>query len=101
MPLESYLLLGAAVFAIGLFGALSKKSAILILLSVELMLNAVNINLMAFSNFITPLTMKGQIFSIFVIVVAACEVGLGLAIVLMLYRRRQTLEVDKYNLLKG
>lgn len=101
MPLESYLLLGAAVFAIGLFGALSKRSAILILLSVELMLNAVNINLMAFSNFITPLTMKGQIFSIFVIVVAACEVGLGLAIVLMLYRRRQTLEVDKYNLLKG
>ncbi len=101
MPLESYLLLGAAVFAIGLFGALSKKSAILILLSVELMLNAVNINLIAFSNFITPLTMKGQIFSIFVIVVAACEVGLGLAIVLMLYRRRQTLEVDKYNLLKG
>ena len=70
MPLESYLLLGAAVFAIGLFGALSKKSAILILLSVELMLNAVNINLIAFSNFITPLTMKGQIFSIFVIVVA-------------------------------
>jgi len=101
MPLESYLLLGAAVFAIGLFGALSKKSAILILLSVELMLNAVNINLMAFSNFITPLTMKGQIFSIFVIVVAACEVALGLAIVLMLYRRRQTLEVDKYDLLKG
>lgn len=101
MPLESYLLLGAAVFAIGLFGALSKKSAILILLSVELMLNAVNINLIAFSNFITPLTMKGQIFSIFVIVVAACEVALGLAIVLMLYRRRQTLEVDKYNMLKG
>ncbi len=101
MLLESYLLLGAAVFAIGLFGALSKKSAILILLSVELMLNAVNINLIAFSNFITPLTMKGQIFSIFVIVVAACEVALGLAIVLMLYRRRQTLEVDKYNMLKG
>lgn len=101
MSVNAYLYLAAALFAIGLFGALSKRNAILVLMSVELMLNAVNINMIAFSNFITPLTMKGQIFSIFVIVVAACEVGVGLAIVLMLYRRRQTLEVDKYDLLKG
>lgn len=101
MGLTSYLYLAAALFAIGLFGALSKRNTILVLMSVELMLNAVNINLLAFSNYLTPLSMKGQVFSIFVIVVAACEVGVGLAIVLMLYRRHRTLEVDKYDLLKG
>ena len=97
-------LLSAALFVIGLYGVLARRSAVLILMSIELMLNAVNINLIAaashmegtnsFSNF------DGQLIAIFIITVAAAEVGLALAIVLRMYRNRSTVNVDEINLMK-
>lgn len=93
------------MFVIGLFGALTKRNLILVLMSIELMLNAVNLNLIAFSAYAPAVTsvaaLKGQIFSIFIMVVAACEVGVGLAIVLLLYRQRNEIEINKFSLLKG
>jgi NADH:ubiquinone oxidoreductase subunit K len=99
--LEVFLGLSAVLFALGLFGALSKKSAVMIMMSLELMANAVNINLVALSRFVTPGDMTGQFFSVFVMVVAAAEIGLGLALVLALYRRTQTIEVSRADRLKG
>jgi NAD(P)H-quinone oxidoreductase subunit 4L len=98
--LEYYLVLAAGLFSIGLFGALTKRNAIVILISIELMLNATNILLVAFSRFITPLALTGQIFSIFVIVVAAAEVAIGLAIIIAIYRNRDTIDTNKINLMK-
>lgn len=101
IPLYYPLLLGAALFGLGLYGALTRTNAIRILMCVELMLNAVNINLIAFSAYITPGVMRGQIFTIFVMTVAAAEAAVGLAIILMVARRRGAIEIDKINLLKG
>ena len=98
--LTHYLLLGAALFAIGLFGAIGKKHVISILLSIELMLNAVNINLLAFSKFLPLSNGAGEIFSIFVIVIAAAEVAIGLAIAIALYRSKGSLDLDKFNLMR-
>ncbi len=98
--LEHYLLLSAALFAIGLFGALSKRNAIIILMCVELMLNAVNIALVAFSRFVTPALLTGQVFGIFILVVAAAEAAVGLAIIISIYRSRDTIESDKMNTMK-
>jgi len=101
IPLTYYLILAAALFSVGLYGALSKRNAILVLMSIELMLNAANINLVAFSGYVTPETLRGQAFAIFIMVIAASEVGLGLALVLLLYRQRGTVEVDQFNMLRG
>ncbi len=100
ITLEHYLILAAVLFCIGLWGALAKRSAIMVLMSIELMLNAVNINLVAFSRFLTPDALVGQVFAIFVIVVAAAEVAVGLAIVINIYRERQTSFVDEFDWLK-
>jgi len=100
ITLNHYLLLSAILFCIGLYGALSKKNAIAILICIELMLNAVNINLVAFTKFLTPGELTGQIFAIFVIVVAACEVAVGLAIVIAIYRDRSSVEVENLDWLK-
>jgi len=100
ITLNHYLLLSAILFCIGLYGALSKKNAIAILISIELMLNAVNVNLVAITKFLTPGDITGQIFALFVIVVAACEVALGLAIVVAIYRDRSTVEVENLDWLK-
>ena len=99
--LNAFLLLSAAVFAVGLYGVLSKKSTVMVLLSLELMTNAVNINFVAFSRFLTPSAMVGQFFAAFVMVVAAAEVGLGLGLVLALYRRTRSVELDRLDRLKG
>lgn len=99
--INAYLLVGALLFCIGLYGALVKRNIILILMSIELMLNAANINLVAFSNFVAPASIKGQIFAVFVMVVAACEVGIGLALVLLLFRQVRTIFIDKYTELRG
>lgn len=88
----------AVLFAIGIYGVLARRNGVLVLMSIELMLNAVNVNLVAFSQFWTELT--GQIFTLFVITVAAAEVGIGLAIVILIYRNRETINVDEVNLLK-
>jgi len=98
--LEHYLILSAVLFSIGLYGALAKRNAIVILMSIELMLNGVNIALVAFSRYITPLALTGQVFAIFVMVVAAAEVAVGLAIIISIYRYRETIDVTKINLMK-
>jgi len=95
------MILAALLFAIGLFGALSKKSAVMVLMSLEIMTNAVNLNLVAVSRFVTPASMAGQFTAAFIMVVAAAEIGLGLALVLALYRSRRTVELDRIDELKG
>lgn len=98
---SAFLVLAALLFCIGLFGALSRKSAVMVLMSLELMTNAVNLNLVALSRFVTPQSMAGQFTAAFIMVVAAAEVGLGLALVLALYRSRRTVELDRIDELKG
>jgi len=98
--LEHYLILAAVLFSIGLYGALAKRNAIVILMSIELMLNAVNIAMVAFSRYIVPLALTGQIFVIFIMVVAAAEVAVGLAIIIAIYRHRQTIDATKIDLMK-
>lgn len=99
--LEAFLLLGAALFAMGLFGAVSKRGAVQVLMSLELMSLAVSVNLMAFSRFRTPVEMTGWFFTIFTMVVSAAEVGLGLALILAIYRTSRTSEVTDLAELKG
>ena len=101
VPLWMYLLVAAALFAIGIYVVLSRRTAVAILMSIELMLNAVIINLVAFWRFLTPQNMSGQAFAAFVFVVAAAEAAVGLAIILAVYRTRKTVVVDDINLLKG
>jgi NAD(P)H-quinone oxidoreductase subunit 4L len=98
--LEHYLILAAVLFSIGLYGALAKRNAIIILMSIELMLNAVNISMVAFSRYIVPLVLTGQVFAIFIMVVAAAEVAVGLAIIIAIYRHRQTIDATKIDLMK-
>lgn len=99
--LEFFVGLSAVLFVLGAYGALSKRSAVMIFMSLELMANAVNINLVALSRFITPKLMTGQFFAVFLMVIAACEIGLGLALVLALYRQTMTVEVESLDQLKG
>jgi len=95
-----YLALAAVLFAIGMFGVLTRRNAIGILMSLELMFNAVNINLVAFNKYIRPDELTGQIFALFVVVVAAAEAVVGLAIVLLLYRNWKGIDVDRINIMK-
>lgn len=99
--LEGFLILSAALFALGVYGALSKKSAVQVLMSLELVALAVNLNLVAFARFRTPATMTGWFFTLFAMVVSAAEVGLGLALVVAIYRRARTSEVTNLTELKG
>ena len=100
ITLNHFLILGALIFSIGLFGALSKRNAIAVLMSIELMLNAINLNLVAFAKFTTPGLFAGHVFAIFVIGVAAAEVAIGLALVIAVYRDRVTTNLDDFNWLK-
>ena len=100
LGLEHYLVLAAILFSIGLYGALAKRNAIIILMCIELMLNAVNITLIAFSRYVVPELLTGQIFAIFVIVVAAAEAAVGIAIILAIYRGITDIDVTKVNLMK-
>jgi NADH-quinone oxidoreductase subunit K len=97
--LPAYLVLAALVFAIGLFGVLTRRNAIGILLGIELMLNAVNINLVAFARFNADLV--GLVFALFTISITVAEVGVGLAIIIAIFRVRKTIEADHLNLLRG
>jgi NADH-quinone oxidoreductase subunit K len=99
MPLGAYLTLAALVFAIGLFGVLTRRNAVGILLGIELMLNAVNINLVAFARFHADLA--GILFALFTISITVAEVAVGLAIVIVIFRVRRTVEADHLNLLRG
>lgn len=98
--LTHYLSLATILFAIGFFGVLTRRNAIGILMAIELMFNAVNINLVAFNRFITPTDFTGQVFAVFTIVIAAAEVTVGLAIVLLIYRNFRDVFVDNINLMK-
>jgi len=100
IPLENFLVLSGLLFAVGLFGVLSRRSAILILMSVELMLAAVAINFIAFASYRDVEAFSGLVFALFVITVAAAEVGLALGIVLRLFRERRTANVDEASSLK-
>lgn len=100
IPLSWYLILAAALFCTGLYGVLSRKNAIAILLGVELMLNAVNVNLVAFWRYLDPAQMTGQAFAVIVFAVAAAEVAVGLALIISVYRRRKTVVADEIDLMK-
>ena len=99
MPITAYLVLAALVFVIGLFGVLTRRNAVGILLGIELMLNAVNINLVAFARFHADLA--GMIFTLFTIAITVAEVAVGLAIVIVIFRVRRTVEADHLDLLRG
>jgi NADH:ubiquinone oxidoreductase subunit K len=98
--LDQYLILSAVLFCIGLFGVLTQRNVIKIIMCLEIMLNAVNIALIAFSQYITPVTLTGQIFAIFVMVVAAAEVAVGIAIIFTVYRNRESVDIENCNILK-
>lgn len=100
IPLSWYLLLAATLFCIGLFGVLARRNAVAILLGIELMLNAVNVNLAAFWRYLDPAIMTGQVFAIIVFAVAAAEVAVGLALVISVYRRRETVVADEIDMMK-
>jgi NADH:ubiquinone oxidoreductase subunit K len=99
VQLNEFLLLAAFLFCTGIYGVLARKNGVLVLMSVELILNSVNINLLAFGAFNNTVT--GQVFALFVIAVAAAEVGVGLAIVLLIYRNRQSIDLDEVDIMKG
>jgi NADH-quinone oxidoreductase subunit K len=102
VPLSWYLVVAAALFCIGLYGALSRRNAIAVLMGVELMLNAVNVNLLAFWRHVEVAngTLAGQVFAIIVITVAAAEAAVGLALIIAVYRNRRTVDVEDLDLMK-
>ena len=99
MEVTQFLILSAFLFCVGIYGVLARRNAVLVLMSIELMLNAVNLNLVAFSASLVDVS--GQVFALFVITIAAAEVGVGLAIVLLIYRNRVDVNLDEIDLMKG
>ena len=101
--LEHYLILSAVLFSIGLYGALAKRNAVVILMCIELMLNAVNIAMIAFSRYLASdtIVLTGQVFAIFIMTVAAAEAAVGLAIIIAIYRSRQSVDVEQADSMKG
>lgn len=100
VPLYMYLLVAAGLFSVGLYGVLARRNAVAILMSIELMLNAANINLVAFWRYNQPASVGGQVFAAFVFVVAAAEVAVGLALIINIYRQRRSVVVDDVDVLK-
>lgn len=100
MIVNQFLVLAALLFATGIYGVLVRRNAVLVLLSVELMLTAVNINFVAFGSYLQDTLVAGQVFALFVITVAAAEVGIGLAIVVLIFRNRSSANVDELDLMK-
>jgi NADH-quinone oxidoreductase subunit K len=101
VPLEAYLVVGAIMFAIGAWGALIRRNAVVVLMCIELMLNAVNLTLVAFADYLPGAGGAGVGYAVLVIAVAAAEVAVGLAVVLAVYRSRKTVNVDEVDLMKG
>ena len=99
MLLNQFLLLGAVLFCIGVYGVIARKNAVMVLMSIELILNSVNINLLAFSLYNG--NVDGNVFALFIIAVAAAEVGVGLALVLLVYRNRRSIALDELSEMKG
>lgn len=101
IPLTAYLVVGAILFAIGIYTVLAQRSAVMILMGVEVLLNAIGLNLIAFWRFVRPDDYSGQIFTIIIITIGAVEMAIGLAIMMLLYRNRQSVQVDSYEELQG
>lgn len=99
-PLERYILLSIAIFSAGIYGLTASRNVIRVLMSIELLLNAVNINLVAFSSFVDPLEIKGQVFAIFVMAIAAAEAAVALAIILATYRNMASVDMEDFSSLK-
>ncbi|MEO1134458.1 MAG: NADH-quinone oxidoreductase subunit NuoK [Cyanobacteria bacterium J06639_1] len=100
LQLQFFLLVAAALFCIGIYGLVVSRNVMRVLMSIEILLNAVNLNFLAFSNFLDSGSIRGQVFTVFVITVAAAEAAVGLAIVLSIYRNRATIDMESFNLLK-
>jgi NADH:ubiquinone oxidoreductase subunit K len=100
MPIQWVLVLSCFLFSVGIYGVLARRNAVIVLMSIELMLNSVNINLVAFDALLRGTVPVGQIFALFVITIAAAEIGIGLAIVILIYRMRDTLSIDEVSLMK-
>ncbi|OOV35560.1 NADH-quinone oxidoreductase subunit K [Candidatus Synechococcus spongiarum LMB bulk15M] len=100
VPLQAYLVVAAMLFCIGVWGLINSRNAVRVLMSIELMLNAVNLNMMAFSSYLDGDQVRGQVFAVFIITVAAAEAAVGLAILLSLYRNRDTVDMEQFNLLR-
>ncbi len=100
IPIQAFLTLASFLFCIGIWGLINSRNAVRVLMSIELMLNAVNINLMTFSSYLDGQLIRGQVFAVFVITVAAAEAAVGLAILLSLYRNRVTVDMESFNLLR-
>jgi NADH-quinone oxidoreductase subunit K len=100
VTIAQFIILGTALFSIGLYGVITRKNAVLVLASVEVMLAAVNVNLVAFDAYVVDQLHAGQIFTLFAIAIAAAEVGIGIAIVLMIFRNRRSANVDELDLMR-
>jgi NAD(P)H-quinone oxidoreductase subunit 4L len=100
VTLVHYLTFSALLFSIGLFGLLISRNAFRVLMSIEIMLNAVNVNFVAFAHFLDPLAVKGQAFSLFVMAIAAAEVAIGLSLLLLIYRNRMNIDMDSFATIK-
>lgn len=103
LGLEHYLILSAILFSIGLYGALAKRNAVVVLMCIEIMLNAVNIAMVAFSRYLVPdvVVLTGHVFAIFIMTVAAAEAAVGLAIIITIYRNRHTVDIEQVDLMQG
>ncbi|CAM3381816.1 NADH-quinone oxidoreductase subunit NuoK [Deinococcus saxicola] len=101
LPLSAYLIVAALLFGIGIYTVVAQRSAVMVLMGVELLLNAIGLNLIAFWRYVRPDDYSGQIFTILIVTVGAIEMAVGLAIMMLLYRNRQTQQVDDYQELKG
>lgn len=100
MPVQWILLLSAFLFSVGVYGVLARRNAVIVLMAIEIMMNAVNINLVAFNAMLKETLLMGQVFALFVITIAAAELGIGLAIVILVYRNRTTVSIDEVSLMK-
>ena len=98
--LDHYLAVSALLFGLGLYGILTRRNAVAILMGIELMLNAANINLVAFNRYVAPAALAGHVFALIIITLAACEAAVGLALVLAVYRNLETIHVDEINVMK-
>ena len=101
MTIVQFILIGSILFSLGIYGVITRRNAVLVLASVELMLAGVNVNLVAFNVYLQDQILIGQIFTLFIIALAAAEVGIGIAIILMIFRNRQSADVDDLHLMKG
>lgn len=101
IPINAYLVVSALLFGAGVYAILAQRTAVMVLMGIELLLNAVGLNIVVFWRYIQPSNYSGQIFTIIIITIGAVEMAIGLAIMMLLYRNRKTVQVDKYKELKG